>query len=204
MKFRWIAFTLVGLCVIAFILQTMFPIITEEGAMYSELIFRRPWQLVTSMFLHGSFEHLFYNMFALALFGSILEKIIGSKKFISIYLIGGLVAGLGAALFYPAALGASGAIFAVLGCLTILRPKMRVFVGMIPMPMAIAAVVWAVGDLVGMFAPSGTANAAHLFGMLFGLVVGFTLRKKFGDNSKPIRIKTLSDRTMRKWESDWL
>ena len=133
------------------------------------------------MFLHGSFEHLFYNMFALALFGSILEKIVGSKTFLIVFFISGLVAGLGTIPFYEAALGASGAIFGILGCLTMLRPRMRVYVGYIPMPMIMAAVIWAFIDLIGMFAPSGTANAAHLFGMGFGLILGYSLRNKFGE-----------------------
>lgn len=54
----------------------------------------KPWQFITYLFLHGSFEHLFFNMFALWMFGSVLESLWGPKKFIIFY----LVCGLGAAL----------------------------------------------------------------------------------------------------------
>jgi membrane associated rhomboid family serine protease len=56
----------------------------------------RPWQLITHMFLHGDFAHIFGNMFALWMFGSVLENVWGSKKFLTFY----LVCGLGAALIH--------------------------------------------------------------------------------------------------------
>ncbi|MFM9020867.1 MAG: rhomboid family intramembrane serine protease [Sediminibacterium sp.] len=56
----------------------------------------RPWQLITHMFLHGDFAHIFGNMFALWMFGSVLENVWGSKKFLTFY----IVCGLGAALIH--------------------------------------------------------------------------------------------------------
>jgi len=56
----------------------------------------RPYQLITHMFMHGSFTHLFYNMFAVWMFGKILENIWGGKRFLKFYII----TGLGAALIY--------------------------------------------------------------------------------------------------------
>jgi membrane associated rhomboid family serine protease len=56
----------------------------------------RPWQLITHMFLHGGFSHIFGNMFALWMFGSVLENVWGSKRFLTFY----LVCGLGAALIH--------------------------------------------------------------------------------------------------------
>ena len=180
------------------------PSVTDSFVLLSSDMLSRPWILVTSMFLHGGADHLIYNMFALALFGTILEKIIESKRFIALYFISGLIAGIGAAIFYPAALGASGAIMGVLGCLAVLRPRMRVWVGYVPMPMAIAAVVWVGGDLVGMFAPSGVANAAHLFGMFFGLGVGLYYMKQFGEKQVKRKITPLPDKIMKSWEDNWL
>ena len=60
----------------------------------------KPWQLVTHMFMHGGFDHIFSNMFALWMFGSILEGLWGSKRFLMFY----LVCGFGAALFHLTAL----------------------------------------------------------------------------------------------------
>lgn len=191
---------LVGICVVVFILQTISPSITDQFALYSSRVFGEPWLLVTSVFLHGSFSHLFFNMFALGLFGFILENIIGSRKFIQIYLLSGIAASVGAAIFYPASLGASGAIYGIMGTLAVLRPKMRIWImGFFPMPMYMAAIVWAGMDLLGMFAPSGTANAAHLFGLGAGIVAGFILR---GDFRLPRRRNDpLSEQDRRKIEN---
>ena len=173
------SFMLIGVCVLVFILQMMFPFIEDNFALYSSRVVEEPWMLLSSMFLHGGFQHLFFNMFALGLFGFILESIIGSRRFITIYLVSGLIASIGAAIFYPASLGASGAIYGILGALAVLRPRMRVWVWMIPMPMYMAAIMWAVLDLLGMFAPSGVANAAHLFGLGTGVLAGLYLKGDF-------------------------
>lgn len=61
----------------------------------------RPWQLVTHIFMHGNFMHLFSNMFALWIFGSVLENVWGGKRFLTFYMI----CGLGAALLHMAVLG---------------------------------------------------------------------------------------------------
>lgn len=203
MRFQYFAFKLLAVCVIVFILQNIFPI-TEDFALISKDVFTRPWILISSIFLHGSFQHLFYNMFALGLFGFILEKIIGSKNFIILFFASGLIAGIGSVPFYEAALGASGAIFGILGCLAILRPRMIVYVGYIPMPMILAAVVWAVGDLIGMFIPSGIANAAHLFGLCFGIIFGLKLMKKFGEKRPKKKKEIVSDEEIDKWEREWM
>jgi hypothetical protein len=181
------AIILVLTCIVIFILQLAFPVVTDQFALYRDRVVTEPWLLVTSMFLHGGFEHLFFNMFALGLFGIILENIIDSRRFLVIYFLAGIMASAGSAIFYPASLGASGAIYGILGTLTVLRPRMRVWVMGVPMPMFVAAIVWAGIDLLGMFAPSGTANAAHLFGLGAGLVAGYLLRKDFGRRFKRAR-----------------
>ena len=52
--------------------------------------FFKPWQIVTHMFMHGGFTHIFFNMFALFMFGSQLERLWGPKRFLNYYLISGL------------------------------------------------------------------------------------------------------------------
>ena len=137
-------------------------------------------------------------MFGLLLFGSILEKIIGWRRFLTTFFVAGIVAGVGsvAVSFIQGtqnipSIGASGAIFGILGMLAILRPRMIVYVVYFPMPMILAAVVWALIDLVGLFNPfDQTNNAAHLFGMLFGIVFAFLIRHRFGE---PFFVKKRSD-----------
>lgn len=181
------------------------PSLTDALSLVSADLLVRPWILITSMFAHGSLEHLIYNMFALALFGSILEKIIGSRRWLIIYFVSGIVAGIAASVFYPASIGASGAIFGLLGALAVLRPRMTVWVGGIPMPMAVAAGVWAAGDLIGLFVPSGIANAAHIGGLVIGLIAGALWRKRFGE---PLFVRKekgpeTDENEIRSWEKRW-
>ncbi len=153
------------------------------------LHFRYLWTLLTSFFLHLNFSHLFVNMLSLLFIGSFVEKIIGRKRFLFIYLISGLVAGLFFAFLALAfqselqvyAIGASGAIFALGGLLMILTPKLPVLVFfMIPMKMFNAMLflliaLWVISWLSGL--PIG--NTAHLGGLLAGIAYGLYLKRKY-------------------------
>jgi len=75
-------------------LEDLFALHTWQSSLF------KPWQLITHMFMHGSFEHVFSNMFALWMFGSILENVWGPKRFLTFY----LVCGLGAALCHMSVL----------------------------------------------------------------------------------------------------
>jgi len=136
------------------------------------------WRLVSSMFLHGGMAHLFYNLFALLLFGFILEKLIGSQKFLIVFFVSGIISNLIAVNFYDSSLGASGAIYGVLGCIIILRPMMLIWAFGIMMPMFVAGILWIIGDIMGIFGfgREGIGNIAHLSGMGFGLIYGIWLR----------------------------
>ncbi len=202
---RYVALWLTAICVVLFILQTLFPIVTYTFVLVSSEVLLRPWVLITSLFLHGGTNHLISNMFMLALFGTILEKVIGYKKFLGLYFVAGLIANLGTLPFYGSSLGASGAIMGIMGCLAVLRPRMTVYLGYVPMPMIVAAVVWAALDLFGAFVPiDNTGHIAHLFGMGFGIIIGLYYMKKFGEKAVKIKTGTISDRTMRRWEDNWL
>jgi membrane associated rhomboid family serine protease len=205
MKHRWYALKLVALCVIIFILQNIYEGLTDQFSLDSLYFISRPWTIVTYIFLHGSFQHLFYNMFALGLFGSILESVIGGKKFLLTFFISGIIAGVGSLIFYTSSIGASGAIYGILGTLAVLRPRMTVYVSFVPLPMALAVIFWTAGDLLGFFSTSDLiGHAAHLFGLAFGLVYGMILRK----NYKEIIIKKpkeeISDEEFREWEEKYM
>ena len=204
MKYRWFAIQLVVACVIVFIFQNIYDGLTDEYALVSATVLAKPWTLITSIFLHGSFEHLFYNMFALALFGSILEKIIGGKKFLILFFVSGIISGIGSVFFYTASIGASGAIFGVMGTLAALRPRMTIYVSFVPMPMAVAVLLWAAGDLIGIFAPDEVAHAAHLFGLAFGIIVGLLLREKHKENKVRRRPIDISEEEFEEWEDRWM
>jgi len=185
-----------------FVLQIIFPLITDFFKLTSSLALIRPWTLFTSIFLHGSITHLLYNLFALALFGTILEHNIGSKRFLFVFFISGFFASIASVPFYNSVLGASGAIFGVIGSLTVLKPKMAIWVYGMPMPMFAAAFIWAVVDILGIFAPGNTANIAHLAGLFIGIVTAISIREKSPKETRE-NIK-LNEDEVKEWENKYL
>lgn len=205
MEFKWYFFKIIAICVIVFLIQNIFEGFTDEFLLNSSQLFSKPWMLVTHMFLHGDPLHIFYNMFALAIFGSILEKTIGGKKFLLIYFVSGILAGIGSSFIYPFSLGASGAIMGITGTLAVLRPRLTVYVSYIPMPMAVAVIVWALGDFLGMFYPSDVANIAHLVGLGIGIIYGFMLREKHGKKyPRKVKYYQIGEKEFEEWENRWM
>ncbi len=201
MKPKYYPLWLCGLMFLIFLVQVMAPEFTELFVLKSSRVLFEPWRLLTSIFLHGGIAHLLSNLFALGLFGTILEGVVGSKRFLWIFFGTGLIASIGAAFIYPAGLGASGAIFGVLGTLTMLRPKLVVWVSWIPMPMYIAAVVWAITDVLGVFDPAGKiANVAHLAGLASGLVIGWKMRARFTEQGERKGAVPVSEQKIEEWE----
>ncbi len=175
---RHYALWLTGIITAVFFLQIMFPAITANFRLVSADVWRMPWTLLTAIFLHGSIVHLLYNGFGLAVFGSILEEAIGSRRFLMVFFATGIASSVVSTFFYNAVIGASGAIFGIMGVVTVLHPTMTVWVYYIPMPMYMAAVVWAVVDMFGFIVPQGIANAGHLAGLAAGIAAGFAIRGK--------------------------
>ena len=137
-----------------------------------------PFQLVTYGFLHGSFNHLFFNMFAVWMFGTPLERAWGSKRFVVYYaacVIGAAVVQLLVQLFeggvYPT-IGASGGVFGLLLAYGVTWPVNRIFLIFLPIPIKAKWFVLIYGGielLLGFTrAMPGIAHFAHLGGMIFG------------------------------------
>jgi membrane associated rhomboid family serine protease len=156
------------------------------------------WTFLTSMFMHGGFFHLFANMLSLLFIGSLVEKILGRKRYFWFYTIAGLFAGLlfvGASFIFPAdfdtfAVGASGAIFGLIGLLMLLTPNLPVYVMFIPIPIkmkyaapGILILLW----LISLTGGISIGNTAHLGGLIIGLIYGFYLKHKFPNKTKILR-----------------
>lgn len=154
-----------------------------------EYILARPWTLITHMFLHSPTDifHLLFNMITLYFFGTYLEKLIGNKSFILMYLISGIVAALGFILIEGntgvGLVGASGAIFGVLGAVAFIDPNLQVFVYFIPMKIKYMIVIFALISLffIGGNGSSMIAHAAHLSGLIVGLAFGYYYRNRLKD-----------------------
>lgn len=154
----------------------------------------RLYQLVTYMFLHANFEHLFFNMFTLWMFGRVLEYDLGRRRFLIFYLVCGIGAGLcnlGANWVmhsYGLTVGASGAIYGILLSFGLMHPNERIMLLIPPIPMKAKYFVLVFGVielLMGILGSRGllsdhVAHFAHLGGMLFGwlLLVGWKRRGK--------------------------
>ena len=156
------------------------------------------YQLVTYMFLHGSFSHLFFNMFALWMFGRVSEWDLGPKRFLTYYFATGIGAGivnLGFTTFqyyswiseyginHPevislvnsaVTIGASGAVFGILLSFGLMHPNERIMLLIPPIPMKAKYFVIAYGVLeliMGVRANDNVAHFAHLGGMIFGILL---------------------------------
>lgn len=167
--------------------------VTNFAMFYPASPFFKPWQILTHMFMHGGFWHIFFNMYSLLMFGSILERSLGTKKFLIFY----FVTGLGAValhtgvewmqarvfiangdvdayqrLLVTTTLGASGAIYGVLIGFAMLYPQARLTLIFPPIPMTakwlviIFAAIELFSGINGI--QESVAHFAHLGGMLFG------------------------------------
>ncbi len=202
-KVKHLALWIAGICIVLFILQNLVKGLTENFLLMSSLVLQRPWTLITSMFIHSSFLHLLFNMFGLIIFGTILENSIGSKKFLLLYVVSGLIAGIISIFFYPAVLGASGAIFGIIGTLAITHSKMTIWVYGMPMPMYAAAIVWAGVDVIGIVFPHGVANLAHLTGLGVGIIYGLITKRKPKEKTEETPM-FVNEKEMKEWEDKYM
>lgn len=151
--------------------------------------FYHSYQFITYMFLHGGVEHLFFNMFALWMFGRTLEYALGPKRFLTYY----MVCGVGAALFQMGVatlsgeygiqlLGASGAVMGLLLAFGVLWPDAVIMLIFPPLPLKAKwfVIVYAVIELLLGWTgrDPGVAHFAHVGGMLWGLALLYYWRRK--------------------------
>ncbi|NCB00779.1 MAG: rhomboid family intramembrane serine protease [Spirochaetia bacterium] len=137
------------------------------------------WQFLTYMFVHGGLSHLFFNMFGLFIFGSPVEKQLGSKEFLLFYLLTGTLSGIFSFIAYLIAgvnvilVGASGAIFAVMLAFAVFYPHARIFVfGILPVKAPILVIVYAAIELFNQVVgtTAGVAHLTHLAGFGFAFL----------------------------------
>ncbi|MFB6246303.1 MAG: rhomboid family intramembrane serine protease [Candidatus Pacearchaeota archaeon] len=195
--------TLILLNVALFII---FTILLETGVLEIQRIAITPsdildgknvWTFLTSMFMHGGIFHLFVNMMSLFFFGSLTEKILGPKRYLGFYLIAGIFASVFfvvSAFIFPdlmntPAVGASGALFGVVGLLILLTPNLPVYAMFIPIPIklkyagpGLLALLW----LISLGADINIGNTAHLGGLLAGLAYGVYLRINYRNKVRAI------------------
>ncbi len=157
-----------------------------------QLFTDEPWKILTSMFVHAGFFHIFGNMITLYFFGTYLCSLVGDGKFLAIYFLGGLLGnalcilwGLYAPWRDPIIVtyvGASGAVFAAGGALAVLRPNAKVIIFPIPAPLPLWIAVVGGFLIISLF--PNVAWQAHLGGLVLGLGAGFVLRDGRGPRGR--------------------
>jgi uncharacterized protein len=174
---------LMAINLLVFIAVLIFSSLVYILALQPSTFMERPWTILTAMFTHASMWHIFANMLTLYFFGRFLIVLINAKNMLLVYFVGGIVGNifyiflsilLGSPNSY--AIGASGAIFALGGALTVIMPKLRVIAFPIPAPIPLW-VATLIGFIILSFLP-GIAWQAHLGGLVVGLLFGWYFRKK--------------------------
>jgi membrane associated rhomboid family serine protease len=183
---------IIGANVVVFLLQmsmgtsltamfALWPIEPDPAIYFGPGVGFAPWQLVTYGFLHGGVSHIFFNMFAIYMFGSALEQFFGTRYYVTLYFVSVVVAGLtqlgvNALLGSPyPTLGASGGVYGLLLAFGMYFPQQRIMLLFPPiaMPAWVAVTGYAVLELVlGVTGTQqGVAHFAHLGGMLGAFVM---------------------------------
>lgn len=157
------------------------------------VIYRKDFfEFVSYMFIHADLKHIVLNMFALFMFALPVERAIGSKEFLILYFVTGVISGLLSFLVYVLTnsyfvflMGASGAVYAVLLLYSVIYPKSKIYVwGVIPLRAPVLVLIYAIIEIVSEFI--GSSNVAHLT-HLFGFIAAFTyVVIRFGIN--PVKV----------------
>jgi membrane associated rhomboid family serine protease len=169
---------LIAVNIVFFLATTIQPNLKNLLALEPALFFQRPWTIISNMFVHANFWHIFGNMVTLFFFGQTLKQLVGPNRFLAVYFIGGIIGNIFFILLkyasYTGVIGASGAIYAVAGALVMLVPNLKVMLWFIaPMSLWIVVLLFFV---LWSFLP-GVAWQAHLGGLAAGLVAGYIFRR---------------------------
>ena len=159
--------------------------LTSTSFVYDSLSLRsyqsfQVWQPLTYLFIHGSFWHLFVNMFMLWMFGRTLESKWGSSRFIKYYLFIGVGSGLLTILYHLfigtscRLIGASGAVYGVILAYALMYPNRKVYLfGVFEIKVKYMMLVFVLSDFIGLFSSSysNVSYITHLFGLFLGIIL---------------------------------
>jgi len=201
MDFPAVTAAIIGVNVLMFILELLGgdDFVMHWSVIPADIVAGRHWiNILTGMFMHASWSHIIGNMVFLWAFGPGVEDLMGRRRYLVFYLVGGLVAELAQLIAAPESsvpnLGASGAIAAVMGAFLVTYPQDQirsllvifVFVHVTYIPAALLIGVWGLLQLLSLGAvvqhpqTGGVAYAAHVGGFIYGAVVArlFLLRSQ--------------------------
>jgi len=156
-----------------YLLETVSPGVAQALMLVPLLAVQRPWTVVSYMFVHAGLFHVGFNMLALYFFGPRVELVLGTQRFVILYLVSGLVGALASFIFTPTAaiVGASAAVFGVMLAYASYWPNDLIYVwGIVPIPARWFVIGMTAISLFAGFGgmQAGTAHFAHLGGFLGG------------------------------------
>lgn len=180
-KFPMITYILIALNVICFVIPMLFG---ESQAILEQFCVHGPsvragqyYRLLTGIFIHSGFFHILFNCYALYVLGSQLESFLGKAKYTVIYFMSGLIGSLMSIIFNgnTASVGASGAIFGLMGGLLYFGYHYRVYLGNVMKSQILPLIIT---NIVFGFLMEGIDNAAHIGGLVGGLLTTLSLGVK--------------------------
>ena len=185
-----ITWSLIIANVVVFLLVFSFPEETMEWIFqtfsFSQGTMFEPWRWITSIFLHASASHLFFNMIGLFFFGKILEKELTEKKewFMAIYFVSAFLGNF-VYMFTESSpvVGASGAVFGVMGAVMLLNPVKRIHMYLFPLPLGVVAITFAIFETMVVYfqpemAAGNVAHIAHVAGLMTGAIFAYFYKPK--------------------------
>lgn len=181
-KVPYITYGLIILCSLLYIIPILFG--SYDFLVYGFSIHKSSiqngefYRLLTASFLHGNFLHLAFNCYALFVIGSQVESFLGKIKYLLIYLFSAVTASLMSMLFIgnDLSLGASGAIFGLMGALVYFGYHYRVYLGNVMKSQIIPLIVF---NLLLGFTLTGIDNFAHIGGLIGGTLITIALGVKY-------------------------
>ncbi|KQW04995.1 rhomboid family protein [Leifsonia sp. Root4] len=171
-----VTYSLIGITLLIFVLQVL-PVIGAQvtGALWYAGVYSHPgsfepWRMITAMFVHstGFIFHVLLNMYTLWIFGQLLEQLLGRWRFLALYLIGGFAGSVGVLLLsdpLTPVVGASGAIFGLMGAFLVIQRRLG---GDAKQLLVLVGINLVIGFIPGM----NIAWQAHLGGLIGGAIVG--------------------------------
>ncbi len=185
-----VTYTIIALCVLIWVLQILpnSPV-TRVLVYWPPLTAYEPWRMLTSVFAHsqGSIFHILLNMYSLFIFGPILERLLGRIRFLALYLISGFGGSVAVLLLAPstAVLGASGAIFGLLGAFFVIQRRLG---GNNIQLLIVIGINLVIGFLPGF----NISWQAHVGGLIAGAAVAFVYLRTRRPDQRNLQILLVS------------
>lgn len=182
-----VTYAIIAVSVLFWLVETF-----TGGAVSNALLFftpytlHQPWRLVTTLFVHANFLHILFNMWSVYVFGSMLERQLGRGRFIALYFISGIGGSVAVSVLAPLTptVGASGAIFGLLGAFFVIERHMG------GRGVQILVLV-ALNLAIGFFVP-GIAWQAHVGGVIVGALIGLVFMRTRRLSLKGVQIAAVS------------